>query len=343
MDVEKFLSDEHMLTPELVSDLQTNGQLPLIEEFNGTYGLEVIRAVHQSDSWGNEIKLDNDKVNAYVMGKNNIPTCCVQTKFSENGQQLKSPRYTYKCITAFKERGNTHHTESTKMSSLMKNIRTRNAVISTGALYPLSTKTIANKVMGVTNQETKLRSDYNQYSLSGEQYHSLLKALVNGTTVSGMQAYTSQLEEFNKLQEKLLVAKSTQDKTLSKPIYVIGYSVLGESYYEMVYERDSNGDFNMSSLHKPIGDKENFPVMIENLPNYDKYGHVLPLWAIRLKDKAKAENGESIVNKYFVKTRWSSDDGRYDSELNVCAWTKGNSYGWGDYDYYVGIFNVGGE
>jgi hypothetical protein len=27
----------------------------------------------------------------------------------------------------------------------------------------------------------------------------------------------------------------------------------------------------------------------------------------------------------------------------VCAWTKGNSYGWGDYDYYVGIFNVGGE
>tara|TARA_R110002126_G_scaffold17190_1_gene67535 strand:- start:3 stop:1028 length:1026 start_codon:yes stop_codon:yes gene_type:complete len=341
MDVEKFLSDEHMLTPELVSDLQTNGQLPLIEEFNGTYGLEVIRAVHQSDSWGNEIKLDNDKVNAYVMGKNNIPTCCVQTKFSENGQQLKSPRYTYKCITAFKERGDTHHTESTKMSSLMKNIRTRNAVIETGALYPLSTKTIAHKVMGVTNQETKLRSEYNQYSLAGEQYHSLLKALVNGTTVSGMQAYTSQLEEFNKLQEKLLVAKSTQDKTLSKPIYVIGYSVLGESYYEMVYERDSNGDFNMSSLHKPIGDKENFPVMIENLPNYDKYGHVLPLWAIRLKDKA--ENGESIVNKYFVKTRWSSDDGRYDSELNVCAWTKGNSYGWGDYDYYVGIFNVGGE
>jgi hypothetical protein len=341
MDVEKFLSDEHMLTPEQVSDLQTNGQLPLIEEFNGTYGLEVIRAVHQSDSWGNEIKLDNDKVNAYVMGKNNIPTCCVQTKFSQNGQQLKSPIYTYKCITAFKERGDTHHTESIKMSSLMKNVRQRNAVIETSALYPLSTKTIKNKVMGVTNQETKLRSDYNQYSLSGEQYHSLLKALVNGTTVSGMQAYTSQLEEFNKLQEKLLVAKSTQDKTLSKPIYVIGYSVLGESYYEMVYERDSNGDFNMSSLHKPIGDKENFPVMIENLPNYDKYGHVLPLWAIRLKDKA--ENGESIVNKYFVKTRWSSDDGRYDSELNVCAWTKGNSYGWGDYDYYVGIFNVGGE
>jgi hypothetical protein len=341
MDVEKFLSDEHMLTPEQVSDLQTNGQLPLIEEFNGTYGLEVIRAVHQSDSWGNEIKLDNDKVNAYVMGKNNIPTCCVQTKFSQNGQQLKSPIYTYKCITAFKERGDTHHTESIKMSSLMKNVRQRNAVIETSALYPLSTKTIKNKVMGVTNQEEKLKSEYNQYSLSGEQYHSLLKALVNGTTVSGMQAYKSQLEEFNKLQEKLLVAKSTQDKTLSKPIYVIGYSVLGESYYEMVYERDSNGDFNMSSLHKPIGDKENFPVMIENLPNYDKYGHVLPLWAIRLKDKA--ENGESIVNKYFVKTRWSSDDGRYDSELNVCAWTKGNSYGWGDYDYYVGIFNVGGE
>jgi hypothetical protein len=341
MDVEKFLSDEHMLTPKLVSDLQTNGQLPLIEEFNGTYGLEVIRAVHQSDSWGNDIKLENDELNAYVMGKNNIPTCVVQTKFTNNGQQLRSPSYTYKCITPFKERGDTHHTESIKMSSLMKNVRQRNAVIETSALYPLSTKTIKNKVMAVTNQEDKLKSEYSQYGLNGELYHSLLNALVNGTTVSGMQVYMNQLEIFNKLQEQLAVAKSTQDKTLSKPIYVIGYSVLGESYYEMVYERDSNGEFALSKLHKPIGDKENFPVMIENLPNYDKYGHVLPLWAIRLKDKIT--NGESIINKYFVKTRWSSDDHSYDSELNVCAWTKGNSYGWGDFDYYVGIFNVGGE
>jgi hypothetical protein len=341
MDVEKFLSDEHMLTPKLVSDLQTNGQLPLIEEFNGTYGLEVIRAVHQSDSWGNDIKLENDELNAYVMGKNNIPTCVVQTKFTDNGRQLRSPSYTYKCITPFKERGDTHHTESIKMSSLMKNVRQRNAVIETSALYPLSTKTIKNKVMAVTNQEEKLKSEYSQYGLNGELYHSLLNALVNGTTVSDMQVYMNQLEIFNKLQEQLAVAKSTQDKTLSKPIYVIGYSVLGESYYEMVYERDSNGEFALSKLHKPIGDKENFPVMIENLPNYDKYGHVLPLWAIRLKDKIT--NGESIINKYFVKTRWSSDDHSYDSELNVCAWTKGNSYGWGDFDYYVGIFNVGGE
>ena len=54
MDLEQFLSQQHMLTPEQVADLETNGQLPLIEEFHGTYGLQVIRAVSQGGGWGND-------------------------------------------------------------------------------------------------------------------------------------------------------------------------------------------------------------------------------------------------------------------------------------------------
>ena len=36
MNTEDYLSQQHMLTPEQVADLETNGHLPLIEEFHGT-------------------------------------------------------------------------------------------------------------------------------------------------------------------------------------------------------------------------------------------------------------------------------------------------------------------
>ena len=343
MDVEQFLSQQHMLTPEQVADLETNGQLPLIEEFHGTYGLQVIRAVRQSRTWGNDIKLhdksNDNEVNAYALGKNNIPTCVISTGIDSGDK----PYFSYKCIEAFKERGDTHHTISNKMSSLMKNVRRRNAVKGTEIIYPIGTKLIAQKFNNATNTKTGFVSAYESKDISGSQYHSLLKmynAVSNGTSTNTVNhnSVIEDLEEFNTLESQMAQADKLQTEALSKPIYVIGYSSIGESFYEMVYQRDNNGNWGLSKEHKPIKEDEEFPVQIEDLPNFSKYGHLLPMWAIRLKDKSN--DNDIIIGKYFIKPYWHDEDKYRDHELNIVTWTRGSSYGWGDYDFYIGLFNV---
>lgn len=343
MDVEQFLSQQHMLTPEQVADLETNGQLPLIEEFHGTYGLQVIRAVRQSRTWGNDIKLhdksNDNEVNAYALGKNNIPTCVISTGIDSGDK----PYFSYKCIEAFKERGDTHHTISNKMSSLMKNVRRRNAVKGTEIIYPIGTKLIAQKFNNATNTKTGFVSAYESKDISGSQYHSLLKmynAVSNGTSTNTVNhnSVIEDLEEFNTLESQMAQADKLQTEALSKPIYVIGYSSIGESFYEMVYQRDTNGNWNLGREHKPIKEDEEFPVQIEDLPNFSKYGHLLPMWAIRLKDKSN--DNDIIIGKYFIKPYWHDEDKYRDHELNIVTWTRGSSYGWGDYDFYIGLFNV---
>lgn len=339
MDLEQFLSQQHMLTPEQVADLETNGQLPLIEEFHGTYGLQVIRAVKQSSGWGNDIKLNSDEPNAYALGKNNIPTCVISSgKDSDN-----KPYFSYKCIEAFKERGDTHHTVSNKMSSLMKNVRRRNAVKGTEIIYPIGTKHIAHKFNNATNTKSKFVDEYERKDIRGSQYHSLLKmynAVSNGTSTNTVNhnSVIEDLEEFNTLETQIAQAEALQSQALSKPVYVIGYSSIGESFYEMVYEKDKHGNWALGKEHKPIKDDEEFPVQIEDLPNFSKYGHLLPMWAIRLKDKAN--DNDSIMSKYFVKPYWNDEDKYRDHELNIVTWTRGSSYGWGEYDFYIGLFNV---
>jgi len=339
MNTEDYLSQQHMLTPEQVADLENNGHLPLIEEFHGTYGLQVIRAVKQSRSWGNDITTNTTKPNAYAMGKNNIPTCVISTGKDDNDK----PYYSYKCIESFKERGDTHHTVSNKMSSLMKNIRRRNAVKGTDIIYPIGTKHIADKFNNATNTKTGFESAYESKDIRGEQYHSLLKmynAVSNGTSTNTVNhnSVIDELEEFNTLESQIAQADKLQTEALSKPVYVIGYSDIGESFYEMVYQRDNNGNWDLSKEHKPIKEDEEFPVQIEDLPNFHKYGHLLPMWAIRLKDKAS--DNDKILGKYFVKPYWQSEDKLRDHELNIITWSKGSSYGWGDYDFYIGLFNV---
>ena len=342
MDVEQFLSKQHMLTPEQVEDLKSNGQLPLIEEFHGTYGLEVIRAVWQSRSWGTNLELDTDNVNAYAMGKNNIATCVISTGKDSDGKAY----YTYKCIESFKERGDTHHTTSTRMSGLMKNIRKRNAVVGTDIMYPIKASKVGHHIEQVTNKKSKIKDEYDIKKIEGEEYHAMLRAMATahqGVNSTQMKSYLEHLEEFNQLESQINEATKVQNETLSKPVFVIGYNSLSESYFECVYQKvnDSAGradEWQLSKLHKPLAEDGDCSVQIEDLPNFDKYGHILPMWAIRLKDKL-TEGNDRIKNKYFFDSSWNSDE-KDDLELGVSTWKRGSSYGWGDFDYCLAIFNL---
>jgi len=335
MDVEQFLSNQHMLTPEQVEDLKSNGQLPLIEEFHGTYGLEVIRAVWQSTNWGNDLKLNTKDTNAYAMGKNNIATCVISTGKDSDGKAY----YTYKCIESFKERGDTHHTTSTRMSGLMKNIRKRNAVVGTDVMYPIKSSKVGHHIEQVTNKKSKLEDTYDRKVIDGREYHAMLRAMATahqGVNSTQMKSYLEHLEEFNQLELQINEAIKVQDEALSKPVFVIGYNSLSESYFECVYQK-VNDEWQLSKLHKPLAEDGDCSVQIEDLPNFDKYGHILPMWAIRLKDKL--DNSEKIKNKYFFDSSWNSDE-KDDLELGVSAWKRGSSYGWGDFDYCLAVFNL---
>ena len=55
---QELLSQEHMLSQQEVSELETGICHTLVEEMHGTYGLQVIRKAYQNMSaWGNDIEM----------------------------------------------------------------------------------------------------------------------------------------------------------------------------------------------------------------------------------------------------------------------------------------------
>ena len=73
----------------------------------------------------------------------------------------------------------------------------------------------------------------------------MYNAVRNGTSTNTVNhaSVIAELAEFNTLESQIAQADKLQTEALSKPVYVIGYSDIGESFYEMVYQRDNNGNW----------------------------------------------------------------------------------------------------
>jgi len=346
---QELLSQEHMLSQQEVSELETGICHTLVEEMHGTYGLQVIRKAYQNMSaWGNDIELEEGrkKVPTYIMGKSNIPLCVVGV-FKDGDRNV----HTFKSIKNFKERGDTCFTQSFKMSALMKNISKRNAVEKLVNVLP-EVKSLSMKVNDVTNGEIiDLSTEYNNINIQGENYHELLKYASNSVDkpMNIAKDVMSQLEKLNELDNDITARVKNKETVFNNPVYIIGYNTLSECYHETVIERNPTEDndnrlaFKLSNLHESnVGD---YPVNISDLPNYDKYGSILPMWATRLPEiLAKKQGGHTdsdrITQKYFVKSRYNNDT-LYDSKLSVISWTPNNPYNWGQYDHLLAIFNIG--
>ena len=343
---QELLSQEHMLSQQEVSELETGICHTLVEEMHGTYGLQVIRKAYQNMSaWGNDIELESDRksVPTYIMGKSNIPLCVVGV-FKDGDRNV----HTFKSIKNFKERGDTCFTQSFRMSALMKNISKRNAVESLVNVMP-KVDELAQKVNDVTNSEINdLTNEYNNINIQGGDYHELLKYASDSVdkplNIGGN--VISQLEKLNELDNDIQARVKNKATVFNNPVYIIGYNSLSESYYETVIERNPTEDrdnrlaFKLSNLHSPnVGD---YPVNISDLPNYDKYGSILPMWATRLPEilaKKGATQSINIQQKYFVNNRYNNEV-MYDAELSVISWSPNGSYHWGQYDHLLAIFNV---
>lgn len=345
---QELLSQEHMLSQQEVSELETGICHTLVEEMHGTYGLQVIRKAYQNMSaWGNDIELEEGRkrVPTYIMGKSNIPLCVVGV-FKDGDRNV----HTFKSVKNFKERGDTCFTQSFKMSALMKNISKRNAVESLVNVMP-KVDELAQKVNDVTNSEIDdLSNQYNNINIQGEDYHELLKYASDSVDkpISIGGNVISQLEKLNELDNDIQARKINKATVFNNPLYIIGYNSLSESYYETVIERNPTGDrdnrlaFRLSNLHSPnVGD---YPVNISDLPNYDKYGSILPMWATRLPEimakKGSMQTSNEIDQKYFAKNRYNSEV-LYDAKLSVISWTPNNAYNWGQYDHLLAVFNIG--
>ena len=342
---QEILSQEHMLSEAEVKDLQSNGSLPLVEEMHGIYGLQVIRKTYQNiGSWGNDIQISDtgsDRYSpTYVMGKNNIPLCVVGVT-----EEYKKPLYTFKSAKSFKERGDTHHTQSIKISSLMRNISKRDAVESLEKMLP-KLDNVQRTLNSLTNEEIdKIDSRYRDKSIKGYEYHELLEYALNpDKKIANDNDMSKTLKEFDDMKEDITNRKSDKASMFSKPIYVIGYNQLSESYCEYVYDRDTSDEnihslkIKLSDLHKPLGVGEDYPVSINKLPNYDKYASILPMWSARLPEMKDMESNKILAN-YFYNSNYSSDT-LYDSKLSVMAWGYEQGYGWGKHDFYLAIFNI---
>ena len=343
---QELLSQEHMLSQQEVSELETGICHTLVEEMHGTYGLQVIRKAYQNMSaWGNDIELEEGRktVPTYIMGKSNIPLCVVGV-FKDGDRNV----HTFKSIKNFKERGDTCFTQSFRMSALMKNISKRNAVESLVNVMP-KVDELAQKVNDVTNSEINdLTNEYNNINIQGGNYHELLKYASDSVDkpMNIAKDVMSQLEKLNELDNDIQARKKNKATVFNNPVYIIGYNSLSESYYETVIERNPTEDrdnrlaFKLSNLHSPnVGD---YPVNISDLPNYDKYGSILPMWATRLPEimaKKGATESDNIQQKYFAKNRYNSEV-LYDSKLSVISWTPNNAYNWGQYDHLLAVFNI---
>jgi len=200
---QELLSQEHMLSQQEVSELETGICHTLVEEMHGTYGLQVIRKAYQNMSaWGNDIELESDRkrVPTYIMGKSNIPLCVVGV-FKDGDRNV----HTFKSIKNFKERGDTCFTQSFRMSALMKNISKRNAVESLVNVMP-KVDELAQKVNDVTNSEINdLTNEYNNINIQGGDYHELLKYASDSVdkplNIGGN--VISQLEKLNELDNDI--------------------------------------------------------------------------------------------------------------------------------------------
>ena len=84
---EEILSQEHMLSQQEISELETSDCHTLVEEMHGTYGLQVIRRAYTSRTgWGHDIEVEyggGSGVATYIMGKNNIPLCVLKIHLIE--------------------------------------------------------------------------------------------------------------------------------------------------------------------------------------------------------------------------------------------------------------------
>jgi hypothetical protein len=343
---QELLSQEHMLSQQEVSELETGICHTLVEEMHGTYGLQVIRKAYQNRSaWGNDIELESDRkaVPTYIMGKSNIPLCVVGV-FKDGDRNV----HTFKSIKNFKERGDTCFTQSFRMSALMKNISNRNAVENLVNVMP-KVDELAHKVNDVTNSEINdLTNEYNNIDIQGGDYHELLKYASDSVDkpMNIAKEVISQLEKLNELDNDIQARKKNKATVFNNPVYIIGYNSLSESYYETVIERNPTEDrdnrlaFKLSNLHSPnVGD---YPVNISDLPNYDKYGSILPMWATRLPEilaKKGATESVNIQQKYFVNNRYSNEV-MYDAKLSVISWSPNGSYHWGQYDHLLAVFNI---
>ena len=200
---QELLSQEHMLSQQEVSELETGICHTLVEEMHGTYGLQVIRKAYQNRSaWGNDIELESDRraVPTYIMGKSNIPLCVVGV-FKDGDRNV----HTFKSIKNFKERGDTCFTQSFRMSALMKNISKRNAVESLVNVMP-KVDELAQKVNDVTNSEINdLTNEYNNINIQGGNYHELLKYASDSVDkpMNIAKEVISQLEKLNELDKDL--------------------------------------------------------------------------------------------------------------------------------------------
>ena len=230
----------------------------------------------------------------------------------------------------------------------MKNISKRNAVESLVNVLP-EVKSLSMKVNDVTNGAINdLSNQYNQINIKGVDYHALLKYASNSVDkpMNIAKEVMSQLEELNELDNDIQARMKNKETIFNNPIYIIGYNFLSECYYETVIERNPTEDndnrlsFKLSNLHESnVGD---YPVNISELPNYDKYGSILPMWATRLPE-IMAEKGSISSNiieqKYFPKNRYNNDT-LYDSKLSVISWSPNTAYNWGQYDHLLAIFNI---
>jgi len=344
---QELLSQEHMLSQQEVSELETGICHTLVEEMHGTYGLQVIRKAYQNRSaWGNDIELESDRraVPTYIMGKSNIPLCVVGV-FKDGDRNI----HTFKSIKNFKERGDTCFTQSFRMSALMKNISKRNAVESLVNVMP-KVDELAQKVNDVTNSEiNNLTNEYDNINIQGGNYHELLKYASDSVDkpMNIAKEVMSQLEKLNELDNDIQARKKNKATVFNNPVYIIGYNFLSESYYETVIERNPTEDrdnrlaFKLSNLHSPnVGD---YPVNISDLPNYDKYGSILPMWATRLPEimakKGISDSRTPIIQKYFYKNHYNNEI-LYDAKLSVIQWTPNNAYNWGQYDHLLAVFNI---
>lgn len=350
---EEILSQEHMLSQQEISELETSDCHTLVEEMHGTYGLQVIRRAYTSRTgWGHDIEVEyggGSGVATYIMGKNNIPLCVVGVSEDSSDRKI----YTFKSCKNFKERGDTCFTHSYKLSALMKNISKRNAVEDLVNVLP-KVERLAQKINDVTNTKIlELERRYNDIQIHGKDYHELLKYASDSVDkpMNIAKDVMSQLEELNELDDDIQARVKNKQTVFNNPVYIIGYNFLSQSYYETVIERNPTEDtdsrlaFKLSNLHSPnVGD---YPVNISDLPNYDKYGSILPMWATRLPDLMTKNNisvgsgqDANIINKYFINCRYHNDT-IYDPKLSVIGWTLDNSYNWGQYDYALAIFNIG--
>jgi hypothetical protein len=346
---QEYLSKEHMLSETEVRELELDGSFPLVEEVHGTYGLQVIRKTYQTfGSWSNDIYLDSQDKSSptYVMGKSNIPLCVVGVSKNYNDKLI----YTFKSAKSFKERGDTHHTESIKLSSLMRNLRKRNAIQSLDTMLP-NIKDISLTLNNFTSEDIhKIINEYRDKVIRGAEYHELLKYALNpNKKVANDNEMVKTLKEFDDMQEDIDNRKSDKASMFSKPIYIVGYNQLSEAYYEYVYDIDTtNPDdiqldsndikFKLSALHKPLEVGKDYPINIKELPNYDKYASILPMWSARLPEQIENES-DTIIGKYFCDSRYSRDR-IYDSKLSVMTWGREQGYGWGKHDFILAIFNI---